>query len=79
MNQEDQTPKPRRFRFRPALHIAMGILYLILAGAVLTMKQFGTVTLSPAISYGMGGLLLVYGVFRLWRGIQDMRMSDHDE
>jgi hypothetical protein len=70
---------PVRFRFRATLNIAMGILYLILGAAVATMRKFGAVDLKPALAWGFCILLVLYGVFRVWRGIQDLKATSDEE
>ena len=75
MSQEDFQSRTSntKSRFRATLHIAMGILYLLLSGIMFTAQKFGTVELGKGMSYGLGTLLVVYGLFRIWRGIQDLR------
>jgi hypothetical protein len=51
----------------------MGIMYLCFAVVMFNMKQFGAIELSAGIAYSLGGLLVVYGGFRIWRGIMDAK------
>lgn len=67
-----------KFSFRSVMHIVIGILYLGIAGYLITVNKFGAVDLGKPMSYALGGLLLVYGGFRIWRGIQDMK-TDGDQ
>jgi uncharacterized membrane protein YidH (DUF202 family) len=60
-------------RFSGAMHLGMGILYIILAGFVITVKSFGSIELGATMAYVLGGLLLVYGLFRFYRGFDQMR------
>ncbi len=60
-------------------HIAMGIVYLAFAFLVFNAKQFGAIELSEGIAYALGGILILYGLFRLWRGIVDIRMLKNSE
>jgi hypothetical protein len=64
----DTTPKLRAW-----LHIGMGIAYLFFAVLVFTAKKFGNIELSELYVYGMSGLLTIYGIFRIWRGVTDLR------
>lgn len=67
--------KPRRasFRFRGILNISMGLLYFIFAGYIISTHHFIRVELSTGLSYALGGLLVLYGAFRIWRGIRDFK------
>ncbi len=54
-------------------HIVMGIMYLCFAVVMFYLKQFGAIELSAGVAYSLGGLLVVYGGFRIWRGIMDAK------
>lgn len=56
-------------KYRPLLDIFMGIFYLAMAAFVIYYRRFGTMELSSGLVYGMGGLLILYGLFRLYLGI----------
>ena len=74
MNNELRNNKSRVYNsFRGALHIAMGGIYVVLGCATIYLKAFITVALSTAVAYIIGGLFLLYGIFRVWRGFIDMR------
>lgn len=72
MSQEDHNLSGGS-RFRSILNISMGIIYLILGGVVIYTKYFGTMELGNGIRYALGGLMIVYGLFRLWRGFYEMK------
>ena len=61
-------------KFRASMHIAMGIVYLLLGTAILYLKAFGSLDLDPPWPYIVGGLMIAYGLFRLWRGMADMKL-----
>lgn len=61
-------------RFRATMHIAMGVLYLVLGVSIIYMKAFGTLDLDPPWPYVVGGLMMLYGAFRLWRGMADLKL-----
>ncbi len=63
-------------RIRAMQHIGMGIVYIIIAVLLLWVKTFGTIELSNGIAYALGGLLLVYGVFRIWRGARELKAGN---
>ncbi|MES2480051.1 MAG: hypothetical protein V4561_13265 [Bacteroidota bacterium] len=68
-NRNTDTPP----KWRAWLHIGMGVVYLLFAAMVYNFKKFGNVELGEVTVYGMSGLLVIYGVFRIWRGIADLR------
>lgn len=75
MDSELRNKKSRVYNsFKGVLHIAMGVIYIVLGCATIYMKAFLTVEISSAaVAYIIGGLFLLYGAFRLWRGLTDMR------
>ncbi|RYG54082.1 MAG: C4-dicarboxylate ABC transporter [Chitinophagaceae bacterium] len=60
-------------RFRGSLHIGMGIMYILIGSLVLYIKYFGAMELPSGLAYVLGTMMLLYGIFRLWRGITFMR------
>jgi hypothetical protein len=68
-NRNTDTPP----KWRAWLHIGMGVAYLFFAVLVFTAKKFGNIELSEIAVYGLSGLLTVYGIFRIWRGVIDLR------
>ena len=75
-----QRPRRASFRFRSILNISMGLLYLILAGVIVTIRKFGTFDLGAGFfPYALGGLLALYGLFRIWRGVADIRAAKNGD
>lgn len=60
-------------RFRSTMHIAMGVFYIIIGLFVIYIKYFGQMELPDTFAYILGGLMLAYGLFRIWRGFTDMK------
>jgi hypothetical protein len=60
-------------RFRGGLDLGMGIVYLILGGAAIYYKYFGAMPLQAGVAYTLGGMMILYGLFRLWRGFAYIR------
>lgn len=79
MSYEDQAGNRREKtyrRMRSGMHIGMGIFYVIIGSAILYVKYFGTIELSTGLAYTLGSLMVLYGIFRLWRGFTDMKAKD---
>lgn len=55
-------------RFQGTMHIGMGIFYVIIGILVLYVKYFGTMELPTGLAYFLGTMMILYGLFRLWRG-----------
>ena len=73
MDNEDSRGGNKGYRnVRAVLHIGMGGVYLLFGSIIIAYQNFGTLGLSPVMAYSIGGLMLLYGVFRLWRGFADM-------
>ncbi len=69
-NYSDTTPK-----WRSWMHIVMGVVYMLFAALVFSAKKFANIELGSMGTYGLSGLLLAYGLFRIWRGATDLRKS----
>ncbi len=79
MDIDERTGSNSKFRnFRAVMHIVVGFLYIALGSYVMYIKAFGTFDLSPATAYALGGLVILYGIFRVWRGRADMKAKTHD-
>ncbi len=52
----------------------MGILYLVVGSAIMYVKYTGYADLPFA--YALGTLMLLYGIFRIWRGWADRKGSE---
>jgi len=55
-----------------------GLFYIVLGVVVIIYKFFFTV-LEPAVAYGLGALLMLYGVFRIYRAISKIKNSDDEK
>jgi hypothetical protein len=54
---------------RAVMNLGMGTIYLVIGIIVLYVKQFVNMELSPAISIVLGGAMILYGLFRIYRGL----------
>ncbi|MFP3594026.1 C4-dicarboxylate ABC transporter [Chryseobacterium glaciei] len=60
------------------LSLITGLFYIVLGGVVIYYKFFFT-TLEPAVAYAMGGLLILYGIFRIYRAVSKIKDSGNEE
>lgn len=60
-------------RFQVIQHLGMGTFYLIAGSLVLYVKYFGAMELPAGLAYFLGTMMLLYGVFRIWRGFADLK------
>ncbi len=68
-----------RARLRAARHIVMGLVLIALGYAVVHFHRFGAMELSNTTSYTLAAIMAFYGLFRIWRGIQDLREGDGED
>ncbi len=61
-----------RSGFRTPLDIGMGVFYIAIGLVIMITKAFGTMSIPPVISYVLGGMMVVGGGFRFYRGLQDI-------
>ncbi len=67
-------------RSRAVWHIVMGCILLGISFLVLKYRSFGNITLDPpAVAYALGGLLIVYGLFRIWRGYAEVKEARNEK
>ncbi|MBL7691016.1 MAG: hypothetical protein JNM41_05455 [Flavipsychrobacter sp.] len=55
--------------FRTSLDIAMGAIYIILGVILVSLRQFGALELSATSAWVLGAAMVLYGAFRIYRGI----------
>lgn len=81
MNYEENNRRSKTYRsFRGSLNIGIGMLYLTIGAVSIYFKKFfGTFQLDLTLTYTLGGLLIVYGLFRMWRGWSDMGIGRSDK
>ncbi len=70
MNLDERMEQSRAYStFRTSLDLGMGVMYIILGIIVFSMRSFGTIELPPSTAYVLGGVMVVYGAFRIYRGM----------
>lgn len=60
------------------LSIITGFFYIVLGIAVIIYKFF-VIILEPNIAYPLGGLLILYGLFRIGRTIYKIKASKNED
>ncbi|MDQ0592667.1 uncharacterized membrane protein HdeD (DUF308 family) [Chryseobacterium ginsenosidimutans] len=60
------------------LSLVTGLFYIVLGIVVIYYKFFFTI-LEPGVAYAMGGLLILYGIFRIYRAISKIKSSGNEE
>jgi hypothetical protein len=74
MTNEGMSRKEKGYmRMRASMHLGMGVFYLVAGGFLVYAKYFGAIEVSEGLAYVLGSLMVVYGLFRVWRGIAGMR------
>jgi len=54
------------------LSLVTGLFYIVLGVVIIVYKFFFTL-LEPAVAYPLGGLVMLYGVFRIWRAVSKIK------
>jgi hypothetical protein len=76
MNLDERNENSRGYStFRMGLDLGMGVLYVCIGLLILYMKHFGGMELPSTFANVLGGLMVVYGVFRLYNGIKTLRQN----
>lgn len=70
MNLDERMTESKTYKsFRTSLDMAMGTIYIIVGVVLFAIRHFGTVELSASMAYILGTVMLLYGAFRIYRGI----------
>jgi len=56
--------------YRTSLDIGMGIFYVIIGAMVFFLKSFGNMAIPGIIAYILGGMMMIGGGARLYRGLK---------
>jgi hypothetical protein len=57
----------------------MGFVLMAIAYALVRFRAFGAIELSQATAYTLAAILVLYGLFRIWRGTIELRRKDTDD
>lgn len=60
------------------LSLVTGLFYIVLGIVVIIYKFFFTI-LEPAIAYALGVVLIIYGIFRIYRALSKIKKSKDEE
>jgi len=60
------------------LSLVTGLFYIVLGIVIIVYKFFFTV-LEPTVAYPLGALVMLYGVFRIWRAISKIKKTGDNE
>jgi uncharacterized membrane protein HdeD (DUF308 family) len=60
------------------LSLVTGLFYIVLGIVIIVYKFFFTL-LEPAVAYPLGGLVMLYGVFRIWRAVSKIKNTGDNE
>ncbi|QXU47592.1 DUF308 domain-containing protein [Chryseobacterium sp. D764] len=60
------------------LSLITGLFYIVLGIVVIVYKFFFTI-LEPAVAYALGVVLVIYGIFRIYRAISRIKKSRNEE
>jgi len=67
---EDRLEQSKSYKnFRTGLDLGMGAMYTVIGIGVMYAKYFNVVELPDTFSYILGGLMVLYGMFRVYRGL----------
>ncbi len=60
------------------LSLITGAFYIVL-GLVVIIYKFFVIQLEPTVAYALGGLIVVYGIFRIGRSIARLRENKDEK
>ncbi len=73
MSYEESNERQRSRRgYRAPLDLGMGLFYIGIGSLVMVVKSFGDIKIPPVIAYVLGGMMVVGGCFRFYRGFKDI-------
>lgn len=60
------------------LSLVTGLFYIVLGIVIIVYKFFFTI-LEPTVAYPLGALVMLYGVFRIWRAVSKIKKTGDNE
>ncbi|ASK30803.1 C4-dicarboxylate ABC transporter [Chryseobacterium sp. T16E-39] len=60
------------------LSLVTGLFYIVL-GIVVIFYKFFFIILEPAVAYPLGGVMILYGIFRIYRAVSRIKNSGNEE
>ena len=80
MSYESDARRRSNLGFRTVMDLGMGLFYAVIGTLILLFKSFGNMAIPPVIAYVLGGMMVVGGVFRFYKGVKsvlDQRKEVH--
>ncbi|RQO29695.1 hypothetical protein DBR32_15275 [Taibaiella sp. KBW10] len=68
MNHSNPRKNPTQ-NLKKVRDIVMGILYILVAVGMVLAEKYGFITFGQTFTYGLAVVLIIYGLFRLYRAI----------
>jgi hypothetical protein len=68
--EESDARKKSQQYFRTSMDIGMGLFYCIIGAMLLITKSFVSINVPAFISYILGSMMLIGGLYRFYRGIK---------
>lgn len=60
------------------LSLVTGLFYIAL-GIVIIIYKFFFIILEPTVAYPLGAVIMLYGIFRIWRAVSRIKNTGNDE
>ncbi|MBK1898164.1 DUF308 domain-containing protein [Chryseobacterium sp. YIM B02567] len=60
------------------LSLVTGLFYIVL-GIVVIFYKFFFIILEPTVAYPLGGVMILYGIFRIYRAVSRIKNSGNEE
>ena len=73
MSTEERERNAGLQRFQAIMHLGMGAFYVVIGVLVIYIRYFGAMELPAGLAYALGAMMILYGFFRIWRGISWLR------
>jgi len=70
MSCREEIREKRTSQFRTMMDIVMGIFYSFIGGSLVYARTFVGIEVPAWVAYILGGMMLIGGLFRLYRGIK---------
>lgn len=63
---------------RITMDIGMGMFYSIIGAMIVVMRSFANIKIPNAIAFVLGGMMLIGGLYRLYKGIKALLPQGRD-
>ena len=76
---ENSAREKSKRQLRTFMDLFMGVFYVFIGGVVFFVQSFGGMAIPPLVAYILGGMMMVGGALRFWRGVKTLKPQQQED